>query len=181
LEISRKLEESTGYEEISLTSLSTSDYTALKELTDGLICEMEPKKVNLSLPSLRVDSFSLELMEKAQKVRKSGLTFAPEAGTQRLRNVINKGVTEEDLIKSVSLAFEGGWSGVKLYFMLGLPTESYEDIEGIAELGHKVVEAYKNTPKDKRGKGLSVTISTSSFVPKPFTPFQWSRRTVSRL
>jgi len=129
--------------------------------------------VNLSLPSLRVDSFSLELMEKAQKVRKSGLTFAPEAGTQRLRNVINKGVTEEDLIKSVSLAFEGGWSGVKLYFMLGLPTESYEDIEGIAELGHKVVEAYKNTPKDKRGKGLSVTISTSSFVPKPFTPFQW--------
>jgi len=173
LELSRKLQESTGYEEISLTSLSTSDYTELKELTDGLIGEMEPKKVNLSLPSLRVDSFSLELMEKAQKVRKSGLTFAPEAGTQRLRNVINKGVTEEDLIKSVSTAFEGGWSGVKLYFMLGLPTETFDDIEGIAELGYKVVDAYKSTPKEKRGKGLNVTISTSSFVPKPFTPFQW--------
>lgn len=173
LEISRKLEENTGYEEMSLTSLSTSDYTSLKELTDGLISEMEPKKVNLSLPSLRVDSFSIELMEKAQKVRKSGLTFAPEAGTQRLRDVINKGVTEENLIQSVSTAFGGGWSGVKLYFMLGLPTETFDDIAGIADLGYKVVDAYMSTPKEKRGKGLNVTISTSSFVPKPFTPFQW--------
>ena len=173
LGIARNLVESTGYEEISLTSLSTSDYISLKELTDGLINEMEPKKVNLSLPSLRVDSFSLELMEKAQKVRKSGLTFAPEAGSQRLRNIINKGVTEEDLLKSVSTAFGGGWSGVKLYFMLGLPMETFEDIEGISDLGQKVVDAYMKTPKEKRGKGLNITISTSFFVPKPFTPFQW--------
>jgi radical SAM family uncharacterized protein len=173
LELARKLEENTGYEEISLTSLSTSDYTDLGHLTEELIKEMEPRKVNLSLPSLRIDSFSLDLMEKAQRVRKSGLTFAPEAGTQRLRNVINKGVTEEDLINSVTTAFYGGWSGVKLYFMLGLPTETYEDIEGIAELGSKVVAAYMGIPREKRGKGLNVTISTSSFVPKPFTPFQW--------
>jgi len=173
LELAKKLEESSGYEEISLTSLSTSDYTGLAYLTEELIKEMEKKKVNLSLPSLRIDSFSLDLMEKAQKVRKSGLTFAPEAGTQRLRNVINKGVTEEDLIKSVTIAFSGGWSNVKLYFMLGLPTETYEDIAGIAELGNKVVGAYMGVPKEKRGKGLNVTISTSSFVPKPFTPFQW--------
>ncbi|HHW48350.1 MAG TPA: TIGR03960 family B12-binding radical SAM protein [Clostridiaceae bacterium] len=171
--LAEKLVESTGYEEISLTSLSTSDYTQLQELTESLIDDMRRKKVNLSLPSLRVDSFSLELMEKAQEVRKSGLTFAPEAGTQRLRNVINKGVTEEDLLNSVSIAFEGGWSGVKLYFMIGLPTETYDDIDGIADLGNKVVKAYMDTPKEKRGKGLRVTISTSSFVPKPFTPFQW--------
>ena len=173
LELARKLENSTGYEEISLTSLSTSDYTSLKELTEGLISEMEPRKVNLSLPSLRIDSFSLDLMEKAQKVRKSGLTFAPEAGSQRLRDVINKGVTEEDLLNSVTTAFSGGWSGVKLYFMLGLPTETYQDIEGIAELGRKVVNAYMSVPKDRRGNGLSITISTSSYVTKPFTPFQW--------
>ncbi len=172
-ELARRLEDSTGYEEISLTSLSTSDYTGLLDLTEELIKEMEPKKVNLSLPSLRVDSFSLDLMEKAQKVRKGGLTFAPEAGTQRLRNVINKGVTEEDLINSVTTAFKGGWNGVKLYFMLGLPTETNEDVEGIARLGNKVVEAYMAVPRDKRGKGLNVTVSTSSFVPKPFTPFQW--------
>lgn len=171
--LAQKLAESTGYEEISLTSLSTSDFTDLCQLTEGLIKEMEPKKVNLSLPSLRIDSFSLDLMEKAQKVRKSGLTFAPEAGTQRLRDVINKGVTEEDLINSVSMAFNGGWNGVKLYFMIGLPTETMEDIEGIADLGNKVVDAYMQVPKEKRGKGLNVTISTSSFVPKPFTPFQW--------
>jgi len=173
LDLARKLEASTGYEEISLTSLSTSDYTGLPALTEGLIKEMEEKKVNLSLPSLRIDSFSLDLMEKAQKVRKSGLTFAPEAGTQRLRDVINKGVTEEDLLNSVTIAFNGGWSGVKLYFMLGLPTETNEDIEGIADLANKVVEAYMKVPKEKRGKGLNVTVSTSSFVPKPFTPFQW--------
>jgi radical SAM family uncharacterized protein len=167
------LEKTTGYEEMSLTSLSTSDYTGLKELTDGLIEQMEDKKVNLSLPSLRIDSFSIELMEKAQKVRKSGLTFAPEAGTQRLRDVINKGVTEEDLVNSVGIAFNGGWSGVKLYFMMGLPTETNEDLEGIAELGKKVIDTYMKVPGEKRGKGLNVTISTSSFVPKPFTPFQW--------
>lgn len=172
-ELAEKLENSTGYEEISLTSLSTSDYTGLMQLTDELIKEMEPKKVNLALPSLRIDSFSLELMEKAQKVRKSGLTFAPEAGTQRLRDIINKGVTEEDLINSVSLAFRGGWSGVKLYFMLGLPGETYEDIEGIAVLGQKVVDAWMKTPREIRGRSPEVTISTSSFVPKPFTPFQW--------
>lgn len=173
LELAEKLENSTGYEEISLTSLSTSDYTGLPQLTGDLVKEMEPKKVNLALPSLRVDSFSLELMEKAQKVRKSGLTFAPEAGTQRLRDIINKGVTEEDLINSVSLAFNGGWSGVKLYFMIGLPGETYEDIAGIAELGQKVADTWLKTPRELRGKGLEVTISTSSFVPKPFTPFQW--------
>ena len=172
-DIASRLQKSTGYEEISLASLSTSDYTQLKELTNNLIDAMSPKRVNLSLPSLRIDSFSLDLMEKAQKVRKSGLTFAPEAGTQRLRNVINKGVTEEDLLSSVSLAFNGGWNGVKLYFMIGLPTETYEDIEGIAELGQKVVDAYMSVPKEKRAKGLNITISTSSFVPKPFTPFQW--------
>lgn len=173
VEMAKKLEESTGYEEISLTSLSTSDYTSLEHLTKGLIEEMEKRKVNLSLPSLRIDSFSLDLMEKAQKVRKSGLTFAPEAGTQRLRDVINKGVTEEDLINSVSIAFNGGWTGVKLYFMIGLPTEVEADIEGIADLGQKVVNTYMGVPKEKRGKGLNVTISTASFVPKPFTPFQW--------
>lgn len=171
--MAEKLENSTGYEEISLTSLSTSDYSGLPQLTAGLIEEMEPKKVNLALPSLRIDSFSLDLMEKVHKVRKSGLTFAPEAGTQRLRNIINKGVTEEDLLNSVDLAFRGGWSGVKLYFMIGLPYETMEDIEGIAMLGRKVVGEYYGIPKEKRGRGLEVTISTSSFVPKPFTPFQW--------
>lgn len=173
LEMAKKLEKSTGYEEISLTSLSTSDYTGLEKLSSALINEMEQKKVNLSLPSLRIDSFSLDLMEKAQKVRKSGLTFAPEAGTQRLRDVINKGVTEDDLIHSVTTAFHGGWSGVKLYFMLGLPTETFDDIDGIAQLASKVVDAYMGVPKANRGKGLNVTVSTSSFVPKPFTPFQW--------
>ena len=173
LKLAESLESNTGYEEISLTSLSTSDYSSFKELAEGLLVDMEPKKVNLSLPSLRIDSFSLDLMEKAQKVRKSGLTFAPEAGTQRLRDVINKGVTEQDLINSVKTAFNGGWSSVKLYFMIGLPTENLDDISGIADLGHKVVDAYMSTPKENRGKGLSISLSTSSFVPKPFTPFQW--------
>ncbi len=173
LELADKLQQSTGYEEISLTSLSTSDYSGLHDLTTGLIEAMEPKKVNLALPSLRIDSFSLDLMEKAQKVRKSGLTFAPEAGTQRLRDVINKGVTEEDLLNSVGMAFGGGWNGVKLYFMIGLPFETMEDVEGIADLGLKVVDEYFRTPKEQRARGLEVTISTSSFVPKPFTPFQW--------
>lgn len=172
-ELATKLVKNTGYDEISLTSLSTSDYSGIEPLTGELISELEPQKVNLSLPSLRIDSFSLDMMEKAQKVRKSGLTFAPEAGTQRLRDVINKGVTEEDLLHSVSMAFGGGWSGVKLYFMIGLPSETFEDIEGISELGQKVVEAYMSIPRERRVRGLNVTISTSSFVPKPFTPFQW--------
>ncbi len=173
LELAKKLEESTGYEEISLTSLSTSDYTGLEPLTTGLLEDMEERKVNLSLPSLRIDSFSLDLMEKAQKVRKSGLTFAPEAGTQRLRDVINKGVEEEDLLKAVSLAFNGGWNGVKLYFMLGLPTETLEDVAGVADLAFKVVDVYRNVPRERKGKGLNVTVSTATFVPKAFTPFQW--------
>jgi radical SAM family uncharacterized protein len=172
-ELANKLIDNTGYEEISLTSLSTSDYTNFNGLADGLIDEMEPKMVNISLPSLRVDSFNIELMEKAQKVRKSGLTFAPEAGTQRLRDVINKGVTEEDLGNSVSLAFNGGWSTVKLYFMMGLPTETMDDIEGISKLAFFVVNKYMEIPKTYRAKALKVNVSTSSFVPKPFTPFQW--------
>ena len=172
-EMAQRLQDSTGYEEISLTSLSTSDYSGLPQLTSELIEEMEPRKVNLALPSLRIDSFSLDLMEKAQKVRKSGLTFAPEAGTQRLRDVINKGVTEENLLDSVGLAFRGGWNGVKLYFMIGLPFETMEDVEGIAGLGLKVCDEYFKVPKEQRNRGLEVTISTSSFVPKPFTPFQW--------
>ena len=173
VEMAKKLENSTGYEEISLISLSTSDYSDLPRLTSDLNEEMQPKKVNLALPSLRIDSFSLELMEKVQTVRKSGLTFAPEAGTQRLRDIINKGVTEENLLDSVGLAFRGGWNGVKLYFMIGLPFETMEDVEGIAVLGRKVLDKYYKTPREQRGKGLEVTISTSSFVPKPFTPFQW--------
>lgn len=173
IDLAKRLEENTGYEEISLTSLSTSDYSSLEDLTGGLLEEMEKKMVNLSLPSLRIDSFSLDLMQKAQKVRKSGITFAPEAGTQRMRDVINKGVNEEDLLNAVSLVFNGGWSTIKLYFMMGLPTETLDDIAGIADLGRKVVEQYKAVPKEKRAKGLTVTVSTSSFVPKAFTPFQW--------
>ncbi len=173
LKLARRLVKNTGYEEISLVSLSSSDYSGLFDLCNPLIEEMEPEKVSLSLPSLRVDNFSLDLMEKAQKVRKSGLTFAPEAGTQRLRDVINKGVTEEDLVRSAETAFSGGWSGIKLYFMLGLPTEQYEDIEGIAQLAKRVEETYFSVPKEKRGKGLRITVSASSLVPKPFTPFQW--------
>jgi radical SAM family uncharacterized protein len=174
MEIAREQAKNTGYEEISLLSLSSSDYTCLEQLTGQLIDEMEAKNVNIALPSLRVDSFTLNLMEKAQKVRKSGLTFAPEAGSQRLRDVINKGITEEDLKNSVTLAFSGGWKNVKLYFMLGLPTEDYEDIEGISKLAQMVVDTYYELPREVRGPGrVGVTVSTSSFVPKPFTPFQW--------
>ena len=174
LDLAQKLIDTTGYEEISMSSLSTSDYTGLKELTEGLLDMTVEKKINLSLPSLRIDSFSMDLMQKVQKVRQSGLTFAPEAGSQRMRDVINKGVTEEDLMRSVSLAFAGGYSGVKLYFMIGLPTETAEDVKAIAHLAHKVVQAYRDTPRELRNKGLRVTVSASSFVPKPFTPFQWA-------
>ena len=170
----RALLASTGYEEIALTSLSTSDYSRLPELTAALLAEAEPKKVNLSLPSLRVDSFSLGLANSAKAVRKSGLTFAPEAGTQRLRDVINKGVREDDLLRSVALAFGAGWCSVKLYFMIGLPTEELADLDGIADLTRKVAAEFYKVPKGQRVRsGVSVTASVSSFVPKPFTPFQW--------
>lgn len=162
----------TGYEDISLVSLSTSDYSKLTELSDELIRITEERKVGLSLPSLRIDNFSLGLMEKVSKVRKSGLTFAPEAGTQRLRDVINKGVTDENLITSVAMAVAGGWNSVKLYFMMGLPTETMEDIHGIAEKGWHLLHACKNLP-DGVGSNVKLNISVSCFVPKPFTPFQW--------
>ncbi len=168
--------DSTGYEEMGLSSLSTSDYTRLSELTDSLLELTESKKVSLSLPSLRVDNFSVDLMQRVQKVRKSGLTFAPEAGSQRLRDVINKNVKESDLITSATLAFEGGWNNVKLYFMIGLPYENYEDIKGIADLSQKVVECYYGSEKTNKRRAPSVSISVASFVPKPFTPFQWAKQ-----
>ncbi|WP_213818478.1 TIGR03960 family B12-binding radical SAM protein [Garciella nitratireducens] len=171
--IARKLIQNTGYEELSLSSLSTSDYTQLMPLVKNLIQEYQDKGVGLSLPSLRIDSFSVKLIEEIQKIRKTGLTFAPEAGTQRLRNVINKGVTEKDLLNSTEEAFKSGWGTIKLYFMIGLPTETYEDIEEIANLGNKVLEQYYQVDREKRNKNVKITISTSSFVPKPFTPFQW--------
>ena len=164
----------TGYEEMSLTSLSTSDYTKLFELTDGLLDLTVDKKIGLSLPSLRVDNFSMELMNKVQKVKKSGLTFAPEAGTQRLRDVINKNVVTEDLIRTSKIAFSGGYNRIKLYFMLGLPTETDEDVLGIGELSQMVVDSfYDISPDVRKGRSVSVTVSTSFFVPKPFTPFQF--------
>lgn len=172
----RRLLASTGYEEMSLSSLSTSDYTCFEDLADRLLALTEKEKVGLSLPSLRVDNFSLGLMERVQKVRKSGLTFAPEAGSQRLRDVINKNVREEDLIRSVTLAFDGGWLTVKLYFMIGLPYETDEDIVGIARLAEKVVECYYSSQKTNKKRAPSVNISVAGFVPKPFTPFQWARQ-----
>ncbi len=170
------LYENTGYDEISLISLSISDYSKIRELTDGLLSWTDNAHVSLSLPSLRIDSFSEELMRKVSSVRTGGLTFAPEAGTQRLRDVINKNVTEEDLMHAVDIAFKGGKSSVKLYFMNGLPTETYEDIEGIADLAKKVVGRYYALPKPERPRGVSVTISVACFVPKPFTPFQWEKQ-----
>ena len=164
----------TGYEEISLSSLSSGDYTCLPELIRELMKRMKDKRVSISLPSLRIDSVLKESLEETQQVKKSSLTFAPEAGTQRLRDVINKGVTEEDLIEKVRDAFQGGWSSVKLYFMDGLPTETFEDLDGIADLARKVVEEYFRVPKGERAKGLRVTVSCSTFVPKPHTPFQWA-------
>ena len=163
-----------GYEEISLSSLSTSDYPQLKELLDFLLDEFPDIKLNVSLPSLRIDEFSLDIMSKVQDVRKSSLTFAPEAGTQRMRDVINKGITKEDILKGSSLAFAGGWSKVKLYFMLGLPTERDEDILGIADLADEVAKVYYDTvPKQERTGRVQINVSTSFFIPKPFTPFQW--------
>ena len=170
-----KLLKNTGHEEISLSSLSSSDYTKLPELLDFLIDECERRKVNISLPSLRIDAFSLDVMNKVQDVKKSSLTFAPEAGSQRLRNVINKGLTEEVILHGAHLAFEGGWTRVKLYFMLGLPFETEDDIRGIAELCNKIAaEFYETVPKEKRNGRVQIVASTSFFIPKPFTPFQWA-------
>lgn len=165
----------TGHEEISLSSLSSSDYSQLEELIAFLIDECKQKNINISLPSLRIDAFSLDVMSKVQDVRKSSLTFAPEAGSQRLRDVINKGLTEEVILKGAAMAFEGGWTRVKLYFMLGLPTETEEDIRGIAELSNKIAKTFYDTvPKEKRNGKVQIVTSTSFFIPKPFTPFQWA-------
>lgn len=169
----RALCASTGYDEISLSSLSTSDYSCLLELLDYLHRWTEQEKVSLSLPSLRVDNFSPELMSRVNSVRKSGLTFAPEAGSQRMRDVINKNVTQEELMRTVNTAFREGWTRIKLYFMIGLPTETMEDVLAIVELGNQVVDAFFQNKEKPRGKGVEVSLSAAAFVPKPFTPFQW--------
>ena len=169
-ETARKLIDASGWDEMSLTSLSSADYSCLQRLVDDLQKDFASEKISFSLPSLRIDSFSIELAQKLQQVRKSGLTFAPEAGTQRLRNVINKNVTEENLLDACAAAFAKGWKSVKLYFMMGLPTETDEDILGIAELAQKVVIVYREITGRK---DVRVTVSVSCFVPKPFTPFQW--------
>lgn len=170
----KEMLESTGHEEITLSSLSSSDYKELKELVYWLIDEFKDKGINISLPSLRIDEFALDVMSKVQDVRKSSLTFAPEAGTQRLRNVINKGLTEDDILNGAMEAFNGGWNRVKLYFMLGLPGETYNDIEGIAILSDKIARQYYTIPKEERNGRVNIVTSTSIFVPKPFTPFQWA-------
>ncbi len=165
--------DNTGYDEISLSSLSTSDYRDLEKLLNSLLEWTQKDKVSLSLPSLRIDNFSEELLEKINHVRKSGLTFAAEAGTQRLRDVINKNITEEEIIRTCKTAFEGGYTAVKLYFMMGLPTETYDDIKGIADLAQKIVDTFYEMPNRPKGKSVSVNISVSNFVPKPFTPFEF--------
>ena len=169
----RCLYENTGYDEVSLLSLSISDYTRLSELTEKLLEWTDDRKVSLSLPSLRADTFSKELMDRISSVRQSGLTFAPEAGTPRLRDAINKNVTEEEILRACSLAFGGGKTNVKLYFIMGLPTETYEDIDGIADMGKTVVDEFYKTPNRMRGKHPQVTLSCACFIPKPFTAFQW--------
>ena len=177
-EYAMEMLKNTGHEEISLSSLSSSDYSKLPELIDFLIEECDSRHINISLPSLRIDAFSLDVMSKVQDVRKSSLTFAPEAGSQRLRDVINKGLTEEVILKGARMAFEGGWTRVKLYFMLGLPTETEEDIRGIAELSNKIAaEFFDAVPKEERKNGrVQIVTSTSFFIPKPFTPFQWAKQ-----
>ncbi|MBQ6815924.1 MAG: TIGR03960 family B12-binding radical SAM protein [Clostridia bacterium] len=165
--------ENTGYDEMSLSSLSTSDYSNLEQLLNSLLSWSDDKKVSLSLPSLRIDNFSKELIERINFIRKSGLTFAPEAGTQRLRDVINKNVTEEEIIRTCKMAFAGGYTSVKLYFMLGLPTETDEDLKGIADLAQKIVDEFYKTENRPKGKSVNVSVSVSTFVPKPFTPFQF--------
>lgn len=173
-EYARVMLKNTGHEEISLSSLSSSDYSELKELVNFLIEEFKDKSINISLPSLRIDAFSLDVMQQVQDIRKSSLTFAPEAGSQRMRNVINKGLTEEMILEGAGQAFEGGWSKVKLYFMLGLPTETEEDMKEIARLSDRIARRYYEIPKEERHGKCQITASTSFFVPKPFTPFQWS-------
>ena len=173
-EYARAMLKNTGHEEISLSSLSSSDYSELKELVTFLINEFKGKGINISLPSLRIDAFSLDVMSRVQDIRKSSLTFAPEAGSQRMRNVINKGLTEEDILDGAGQAFEGGWSKVKLYFMLGLPTETEEDMREIARLSDRVARRYYEIPKEQRNGKCQITASSSFFVPKPFTPFQWA-------
>ena len=171
----RTMLQKTGHEEISLSSLSSSDYSHLKEIVNFLMDECRDEAVNISLPSLRIDAFALDVMSKVQDVKKSSLTFAPEAGSQRLRNVINKGLTEEDILHGAGEAFKGGWNQVKLYFMLGLPTETEDDMKGIAHLAQKIAETYYETvPKEQRKGKVQINVSTSFFVPKPFTPFQWA-------
>ena len=165
--------DATGHEEISLSSLSSSDYSQLPELVNFLMEECDRRGVNISLPSLRIDAFSLDVMKKVQDIKKSSLTFAPEAGSQRLRDVINKGLTREVILEGAGKAFEGGWNKVKLYFMLGLPTETEDDMKGIAHLCEEIAERYYEIPKDQRNGKCQITASTSFFVPKPFTPFQW--------
>lgn len=176
LKMAKEMVDSTGYNEISLTSLSSADYSCLPDLVQSLVDDLKEQGVSISLPSLRIDSFSIDLAQKVQQVRKSGLTFAPEAGTQRMRDVINKGVTEKDLEDAVRAAFQAGWSTVKLYFMMGLPTETDEDILGIADLAYRVIDLYKQI---KGQRGAKVTVSVSCFVPKPHTPFQWFGQNVA--
>lgn len=173
-ELAVKMLKATGHEEISLSSLSSSDYSQLEELVTFLIEEFKGKGVNISLPSLRIDAFSLDVMSKVQDVKKSSLTFAPEAGSQRLRDVINKGLTKDAILEGAGMAFEGGWNKVKLYFMLGLPTETEDDMRAIPELANEIAARYYEIPKDQRNGKCQITISTSFFVPKPFTPFQWA-------
>ena len=176
LDHAKKMLEATGQDEISLSSLSSSDHSKIEEIVNSLIELCADKKVNISLPSLRIDAFSLDVMSKVQDIKKSSLTFAPEAGTQRMRNVINKGLTKEDILNGAELAFKGGWNKVKLYFMLGLPTETEEDVRGIAELSNDIAMLYYDTvPKEERHGKVQVTASTSFFIPKPFTPFQWAK------
>lgn len=173
-ETARQILDNTGYEEISLSSLSSSDYSRLPELINYLIEECSERKVNISLPSLRIDAFSLDVMSKVQDIKKSSLTFAPEAGSQRLRDVINKGLTQEVILEGAARAFAGGWTRVKLYFMLGLPTETEEDMKGIAHLAEEIAKKYYEIPKEQRHGRCQIVVSTSFFVPKPFTPFQWA-------
>ena len=184
LELAEKLVRATGYDEISLMSLSSGDYSCLPDLAREMVKRYQEKRVKISLPSLRIDSYLTDTLKETQKVRKTALTLAPEAGSQRLRDVINKGVTEEDLIRSVKEAFENGWSAVKLYFMIGLPTEMDEDVMGIADLAQKVRQCYFAVPKGQRAPGLRITVSASVFVPKPHTPFEWAaqldRETIHR-
>lgn len=172
-EQAKALIKSTGYDELSLCSLSTSDHSCVNEMLTSLIDWTVKDKINLSLPSLRIDNFSDDLADKLNQVRRSGLTFAPEAGTQRLRDVINKNITEEEVIRTCTRAFDSGWTSVKLYFMMGLPTETMEDIEGIANLAMEVVHSFYKNPNRQKGTGVQVSVSCASFIPKPFTPFQW--------